>query len=1073
MRAIGATSARRAAWLLASTSSVALVFSSHAAFSSCTFNSNIPPDSHVEALFGDNCSALGVYSTTTSGLNAGLASSGGVIAGTNGEGAVSFSTTAAGTPAVQADTGGSVNLNPIPSPGDVATSGAGSPGLFVTDEGSTITASGLVVATGGADAVGVLATNGGIASFSGGSITTLGASAPAVLAQSGEGGGGGVTLSGGTTILTIGDGSIGLAVSGSGSSLTATGTSTLDGVGVKTLGAAAFGASNGYGPGLSSGGTMNLTNAAIVTFGQDAHAVVVNGPGSQTNLGDGNSLNTIGDGAIGLYATGGGVVTATGGVVTISTSGTNSEATGFSAFGVYAEGSGSQVDLAGATITTTGQGAVGLYASLGDSESGGTIIVSGPLSVATGTAPFASPPFAYGAWAQGPGSTIALNGPSTFTINGGAYALYATQGGAISTSDMLGISVNSDNAGGVEVNDAGSSATLKGATTIALNGSADAALFAAAGGAISVEGPATINVSGANSVGVEAFSSVITASGPLNITTAQISSPAFALSGASPIIAATGGGTVSTAGNAIEFINAMNAVATFDNFTIGNQSGDLIFADPSIATINFNATVANAGTNNLLDAAAGSIVTLNANASALTGAIFTDATSTSNVNLTNGATWNMTGPSTVSNLSVFNSAVVFAPPGAGGAFKTLTVGAYVGSGANVTLNAFLSGSNSNSDRIIVNGGTASGSTLLTICNVGGLGGQTTGAGIPIVVTTNGGTIASNAFALANVPVVGGYRYTLDESAQAYYLVSSPTSTISDIANSLNNLARSQQSQIITNRILTSILLGATEQINCSNCSSGFGAIGSFALGAHGRWSLSDRLTVMGGFSYNQYSADGVTVDNAPMFAGSLVYDLVDWGRSRPFFEIGGGVTPYEQVHYNRYYPNGLTTGLGAASAIDRNAAIFGRVGWVDRLTPIDEAAVYGDLSRNWMQTGGYTEATGPLNPYPATVQNGVDTLNVARIGAQYTHLFAGNFEVNVSGALAYGFGAGLGSQVNVFDFGTVAPYPIENSGWFEYGARIGYRVSRRMVIDAFAVGTLGGQPAGNTIHGGLGLRYLF
>ncbi len=969
---------------------------------------------------------------------------------------------------MQADTGGSVNLIPVPLTGYVTTSGAGSLGLLVTDASSTITASGVNVTTGGADAVGVVATNGGIANFTGGSITTVAAGTPAVLAQSGGGGGGGVTLSGGTTILTIGDGSIGLAVSGLSSSLTATGTSTLDGVGVKTLGVAAFGASNGYGPDLTPGGTMDLTNANIVTFGQDAHAVVVYGPGSQTNLGDGNSLNTIGDGAIGLYAAGGGVVTASGGAVTISTSGANSEATGFSAFGVYAEGSGSQVDLAGATITTTGLGAVGLYANSDESGSGGTINVSGPLSVTTGTAPYA-----YGAWAQGPGSTIALNGPSTFTIDGAAYALYATQGGSISTSDTLGINVNGDYAGGVEVNDSGSSATLKGATTIALNGSADAALFAAAGGAISVEGPATINVSGANSVGVEAFSGAVTASGPLNITTAQTSSPAFALSGASPTITATGGGTVSTAGNAIEFINATNAVATFDNFNIMNQSGDLIFADPSTATINFNATVADAGTNNLLDAAAGSIVTLNANASALTGAIFTDATSTSNVNLTNGATWNLTGPSTVSNLSVFNSAVVFAPPGASGAFKTLTVGAYVGSGANVTLNAFLSGSNSNSDRIIVNGGTATGSTLLTIRNVGGLGGQTTGAGIPIVVTTNGGTIASNAFALANVPVVGGYRYTLDESNQAYYLVSSPTSTISDIANSLNNLARSQQSQIITNRILTSILLGATEQINCSNCSSGFGAIGSFALGAHGRWSLSDRLTVMGGFSYNQYSADGVTVNNAPMFAGSLVYDLVDWGRSRPFFEIGGGVTPYEQVRYNRYYPNGLTTGLGSASAIDRNAAIFGRVGWVDRLTPIDEAAVYGDLSRNWMQTGGYTEATGPLNPYPATVQSGVDTLNVARIGAQYTHLFARSFEVNVSAAYAYGFGAGLGSQFNVFDFGTVAPYPIENSGWVEYGARIGYRVSRRMVIDAFAVGTLGGQPAGNTIHGGLGLRYLF
>ena len=48
----------------------------------------------------------------------------------------------------------------------------------------------------------------------------------------------------------------------------------------------------------------------------------------------------------------------------------------------------------------------------------------------------------------------------------------------------------------------------------------------------------------------------------------------------------------------------------------------------------------------------------------------------------------------------------------------------------------------------------------------------------------------------------------------------------------------------------------------------------------------------------------------------------------------------------------------------RSLAVFGRAGWVDRFTPIDEAAVYGDLGRNWMQTGGYTEMTSAVNPFP-------------------------------------------------------------------------------------------------------------
>ena len=63
-----------------------------------------------------------------------------------------------------------------------------------------------------------------------------------------------------------------------------------------------------------------------------------------------------------------------------------------------------------------------------------------------------------------------------------------------------------------------------------------------------------------------------------------------------------------------------------------------------------------------------------------------------------------------------------------------------------------------------------------------------------------------------------------------------------------------------------------------------------------------------------------------------------------------------------------------------------------------------------MQTGGYTEMTSVLNPFPATVSNGLDTLNVARVGGQWTHLFNGNIEANVSAAVAYGFGAGAALQ---------------------------------------------------------------
>ena len=70
------------------------------------------------------------------------------------------------------------------------------------------------------------------------------------------------------------------------------------------------------------------------------------------------------------------------------------------------------------------------------------------------------------------------------------------------------------------------------------------------------------------------------------------------------------------------------------------------------------------------------------------------------------------------------------------------------------------GDNSPSDRLIINGGTASGKSGLRITNTGGSGGLTLGNGIPVVVATNGGTTASGAFGLSGPVVAGPYEYFL-------------------------------------------------------------------------------------------------------------------------------------------------------------------------------------------------------------------------------------------------------------------------------------------------------------------------
>src|SRR3984885_4542486 len=1177
----------RLIWLLASTSLSMLA--SARALADCTASNpgtQNNPGVNVVALSPDICDVSGPYELTTTTANAAVQASGkgAVINWADTQGPGPISTTVDGTPAVQADSGGKVTLTGgsviatlgINAAGVLAETGGSivltggttiltisndSPGLAVNGSGSSLAAedagaktngvaafgatnaggvmnligttkivtvgqdADAVVASGvgaittlgmendlstlGDGAVGLYATAGGVITANAGSVTTAGASEPETpgittistgdaangtgrnaFGAEADGQGSQINLDSLTTVTTSGAGATGLFATGGGTISTTNAASSIattgddaaglyatgagsaiiapNGIVVTTMGANAFGAQ------ADSGGALTLGGGSISTAGQGAHALFVAGSVSQDNLSGTESFATHGDGAVGLFVTNGGALTATGPITINTAGGVLSTSLGpVGAFGVEADAQGSQINLAATTIATTGEGAAGLYASDGlGTGHGGVITVSGPLGVVTGGSS------AYGAWAQSTGSAITLNGPSTFTINSGAFALFASEGGVISPADTLGVVVNGVAAGGVEANGSGSSATLKGPTTIALNGNQNTGLLATAGGAISTQGPTSIAVSGAQSTGVQALSGAVTASGSLNVTTSQASSIAFALRGTSPSIIASGGGTVSAAGSAITFMDAANAVATFDNFNIKSTAGDLIFAEPSTATVNFNNTIANAGAGNLLNATLGSTVAFNANASTLTGAIQTDATSTTNVSLTNGATWTMSASSTTTSLNLANSAIFFSPSGG---FKTLTVGSYVGTGANITLNTALGGPNARStDQVIINGGSATGLTSLTIKNASGAAGAaTTGAGIPVVIVTNGGTTSPTAFHLANnAPILaGGFEYNLDRASnQDWYLVSSPFATVSQIQgqnqNSVTSLAQARLNQLITSRVLGSLLLGANEQVSGCDCGGGFASIGSFSLGSHGRWSLNDSVTLLAGAAFESYYQDGANGRAAPIVAASLRYDPANWGKSRPFFEIGTALSPYIDATYTRYYTNGLNPAQGVGSAVDRSISVFGRIGWVDRLTPVDEVAVFADLVRGWQQSGGYTEAANAVNPFPATVSTGIDRQDVVRFGAQYTHLLFGTIEGNINGAVAYGFDNPFGSRVDVVDFGSVAPFPLLNSAWSEFGGRLGYRFSQNLVMDAFLIGTLGGE-IGPTLHAGLGVRYSF
>src|SRR6267142_2736382 len=158
--------------------------------------------------------------------------------------------------------------------------------------------------------------------------------------------------------------------------------------------------------------------------------------------------------------------------------------------------------------------------------------------------------------------------------------------------------------------------------------------------------------------------------------------------------------------------------------------------------------------------------------------------------------------------------------------------------------------------------------------------------------------------------------------------STPLAGANSSGGSISDLAGQRFNQMITNRVLGNVLLGVNEQVNCSDCVSAFGSAGSFSAGLHGRKELTSNLSLLAGLAYTQYSEGGYHVTSAPIGAFALRYDFTDWGSSRPFFDIGTILTPYEKVRYSRNY----TTSLGAvsldSSTNSSNYAVYGRAGWV-------------------------------------------------------------------------------------------------------------------------------------------------
>lgn len=551
---------------------------------------------------------------------------------------------------------------------------------------------------------GLQVVSGASATMTGASVTTAGRDSPGLYAANAT-----ITATNVVVTTTGNDNALGVLADGNGQI-------TLNGGSVTTTGDAVRQASFPHALGARNpGGVLTSTETTVLTTGITAMGAVADDGGLM--LLSGNSITTQGFRSIGLYS----ITEQVGAQFAANLTATDVT---LETFGQFAHGAAAQarndvpaakatlnVDVS--TITTHGDGAIGLRATLGD----------------YGTRPV-----------TGRGEAVVIANQSTIVTEGiGAH-------GALSR----------DNPTSVTLND----------TAVLTTGATAHGSVAEAGGLI-VGNNASVSATGAGSSALF----VVGDGGPVStaIFTESVLSNA-----SGPTIGVAGAGTVtltnSVGGGSGEWLR----VGTIDDFPLLATPElpltgipDPLDPDsplpPPLAA--FPSPVAPAFTPGLAN------VTLDG--SVVTGSAFTATGSISNVSMMNDSVWNLTGNSNLTYLFNDPSLIDFSPPVGDptllSSYKTLTVVNYVGEGGQIALNTYLGADGSPSDIVVIDGGTARGDTTLIIRNTTGPGALTVANGILVVDTINGATSDATAFTLAGEFVTADGQQAVVGGAFAYTL----------------------------------------------------------------------------------------------------------------------------------------------------------------------------------------------------------------------------------------------------------------------------------------------------------------
>lgn len=538
--------------------------------------------------------------------------------------------------------------------------------------------------------------------------------------------------------------------------------STVD---LENVGIVTHGAQYGYGLIAEAGSVVSIKNLDVVTEGHASDALIASGEGTIIRF-DQASLITSGESATGITVLSGAVVE--GANATVRTQ--SPSADHLASPGVYASG-GSKISLVDSTISVDGFISAAVHVKDGSEFYGNRLDIN------------TSGVDVWGVTLGDQGTKLTLI-ESTVTTTGAADSRgLVVKNDAVMVLDRVDVATAGANAQGIHAR-AGAEVDGRNVTVETLGSGASGVsigngdtLVAMDGGSVRTSGSSahafhvedggTLTATNVHVGAVGEGSSAVALSRPESGDVADITFNGGSLASvAGPLIVVDGGhGTITINGptdlspglvdgrRVLAGVNgsgAEHADISFQFNGVPGITGDLITTGSSN---DVSAALTSSDWVGDLQVAANNTVRIGLADSMWSG----QSTGAAAIDLDAASAWNITGSS--SSGAVANAGRVGFISNESG-FSTLTVRDYSGQDGILEINAVLESDNSPSNRLVVDGGVADGKTSVVVTNVGGSGALTTGDGIPVVETLNGGSTMGDAFHLAERTVAGAYEYRL-------------------------------------------------------------------------------------------------------------------------------------------------------------------------------------------------------------------------------------------------------------------------------------------------------------------------